>query len=292
MTIEPLSPSIETPTPPLGQVGVLDVPELRQLAADDHLDEGRLARLARADGADERAVAQHGDAIGDLAHLVEVVRDEEDARAGRRRIADEREQHFDSLSRQEDRRLVEHEYSPVRADAANLLDRANDREERPLDRLQAGNDRRRVDPQAVALERLARLPPFAPPGDPEAGARRRELGHTQVLEHAEGLDQPEILVDEAEPEPAKLAGRERQLHRLAVDQQLPLVRVVEPGENLDQRRLPRAVLPEESVDLPGEQAQIDAAKRLRSAEALRELAQLEPRRSSFLHRYCRPQSLR
>ena len=46
------------------------------------------------------------------------------------------------------------------------------------------------------------------------------------------------------------------------------------------------------MDLPGEQAQVDVAKRLRSAEALRQLAQLESRRFDLLHRYCRPQSLR
>ena len=263
---------------PLRQVRVLDVGELGQLAADDHLDEGRLARLGGADRADQRAVAEDGDAIGDLAHLVQVVRDEEDGRPGCRRIADEREQHLDPLARKEHRRLVEHEHAPADADAADLLDRADDRQQRPLDRLQAADDRRRVDPQAVSLECLARPLPLPAPGDPEAGARGGDLRHAQVLEHAQRLDQPEILVDEAQPELAELPRGQRQPYRLAVDQELAAVRIVEAGEDLDQRRLAGAVLPEEAVDLPGEQAQVDSAQRVRPAEALRELAQLEPRR--------------
>jgi hypothetical protein len=52
---------------------------------------------------------------------------------------------------------------------------------------------------------------------------------------------------------------------------------VEAGEDLDQGRLAGPVLPEEAVHLPGEQGQVDAAQRLRAAEALGEPARLQTR---------------
>ena len=163
--------------PLLGQVDVLDVAERGELATDDHLDKRRLARLAGGDGADERAIAKDGHAVGDLHHLVEVVRDEEDRCAGLRRIAHEREEALDSLLRQKHRRFVENEQSVPAADAADLLDRAHDREQRPLDRLQVGDERRRVDLHAVLGERLPRALPLTSPGDAPTRPRRCDLGH-------------------------------------------------------------------------------------------------------------------
>ena len=171
-----------------------------------------------------------------------------------------------ALPRQEHRRLVEHEHAVAAPDAAVLLDRAHDREQRALDRLQVGRRRARGSSRsAVALERLARPGALAPPRDAEARARRRDVGDAQVLEHAQRLDEPEVLVDEAEAELAELPGRERQPHLLAVDPELAGVGRVEAGEDLDQRRLARAVLPEEAVDLPGEQT----SDRRRAAPASR-----------------------
>ena len=77
------------------------------------------------------------------------------------------------------------------------------------------------------------------------------------------------------PELAELPRRERQPHRLAVDQQLAVVGLVEAREDLDQRRLARAVLPEEAVHLPGEHAQVDAAK---GAACPPKLFEVEPSR--------------
>ena len=78
-----------------------------QAAADDHLDDLRMGRVAPRELAGPFAVAQHGDAIGDLHHLVDVVRDEDDARTGRRDRAHQREELLDAACGQEGRRLVE-----------------------------------------------------------------------------------------------------------------------------------------------------------------------------------------
>src|SRR5918996_1589761 len=178
------------------------------------------------------------------------------------------------------------------ADGSNLLERAHDREQRALHRLELADHRGRVDADAVALERLARTPPLAPPGDQPARPRRGDVRDAQVLQDAQLLDEPQVLVHEAHAELAELAGRQRQPHVLAVDQQLALVRLVEAGEHLDQRRLAGAVLPEEAVHLPGEHAQVDAAEGARPAEALRQAAKLQPRRCVSIHYLVRPHSLR
>jgi hypothetical protein len=156
---------------------------------------------------------------------------------------------------------------------------------RPTERISS------IEVHPVARERFARSSALAAPRDAEARARRSDIGHSQVLEHAERVDEPEILVHEAHAELAELPDRERQPHGLAVDPELTGLRLVEPGEHLDQRRLARAVLPEEAVDLPGEHVQVDAAQRLRPAEALRQAVEGQARMlRGVAHRYFRPQS--
>ena len=189
-------------------------------------------------------------------------------------VADEREQPLDALPRQEDRRLVEDQQAvaAVRPQRISSIARTIASSARSTG-FSVGDGRARVEAHAVALERLARARALAAPGDAEARARRGDLGDAQVLEHAQRLDEPEVLVHEAHPELAELPRRERQPDRLAVDQQLAGVGLVEAGEHLDQRRLAGAVLPEEAVDLPGENVEVDAAQRLRPAEALRQAPQ-------------------
>ena len=54
-------------------------------------------------------LAHDGDAVGDLDHFRQLVRDEDDAHAARRHGAERREQAFGLLRRQRRRRLVEHQ---------------------------------------------------------------------------------------------------------------------------------------------------------------------------------------
>ena len=76
---------------------------------DDQPHDVVLAGVAGVDRTGDPPVAEHRDAIGDGAHLVDVVRDEDDARPFRDDAADEREQRLDVGRRQERRRLVEDE---------------------------------------------------------------------------------------------------------------------------------------------------------------------------------------
>jgi hypothetical protein len=53
---------------------------------------------------------------------------------------------------------------------------------------------------------------------------------------------------------------------------------VNPGHDLDQRRLAGAVVTEQADDLAGEEPQRDVAENLDAAERLRDVPELEPRR--------------
>ena len=64
-------------------------------------------------------------------------------------------------------------------------------------------------------------------------------------------------------------------HGLALDEDLALVRVVEAVEDAHQRRLARAVLAEQRVDLAGAQVEVDVVVREHARELLRDPAQLE-----------------
>jgi hypothetical protein len=60
------------------------------------------------------------------------------------------------------------------------------------------------------------------------------------------------------------------------------VGLVEPGEHLDEGRLPRAVLPEETVDLPGEDVEVDGVEHPDAGEGLRDVPGLD-HREEVLH---------
>ena len=76
-----------------------------------------------------------------------------------------------------------------------------------------------------------------------------------------------LLVDKAEAERSRAI---RSLDRSwpAVERQRSDVRLLDPGENLDQRRLACAVRADEPVDLARANVDVDASKRMNAAERL------------------------
>ena len=128
-----------------------------QFAAEHQRDQLEARQLRGRRRADQTAVSQHGDAVGDLVDLIDEVGDEDDGDAARLEIAQDAEQQFD-LARIEARgRFVEHEDPRVvlqrPGDRHELLDGDGIRGERPFD----------VDVEVQALEpfarALVRLPP-------------------------------------------------------------------------------------------------------------------------------------
>ena len=79
----------------------------QHLAPDHQLGQAALAGALAVDRRDLLAAPQHRDAVGDVEHLVQLVRDQDDRRAARDERAQNAEQLVDFLRRQHRGRLVE-----------------------------------------------------------------------------------------------------------------------------------------------------------------------------------------
>ena len=91
---------------------------------------------------------------------------------------------------------------------------------------------------------LARLAPRDQPEPARLAAER------QVLGHRHRRDEIDFLIDRADAERPRLAGR-ADLDRVAVEADLALVAAQGAGHDLDQRRLAGAVLAHQRVDFAG-----------------------------------------
>ena len=124
---------------------------------------------------------------------------------------------------------------------------------------------------------------FSSTCEPSRSRTRARLGaHVLAVEHAETGDfaaekqalgdgqmfgEIEFLVDDDDAE--RLGGAiRRQLDRLAVEQDLAGGRLLEAGENLDERGLAGTVLAHERMDFAGAKIEIDAEEHLHAAEGL------------------------
>ena len=131
-----------------------------------------------------------------------------------------------------------------------------------------------IDRQAV----VARQPRQLSPRRREAtGQQRATLGaQHQVLEHGEGVDQHEVLVDHADAVGDGVA-RARHLDRLAADPYLARIGAVEPVENAHQGRFAGTVF----ADDAGDRARLDperhAANGMNDPKRLVDPAQLDGR---------------
>ena len=141
--------------------------ELVEHAADHLGDQVGAGQVFGAVLADELAVAQHRDAVGDLVDLVQEVADEQDGDALVAQVPDDREQPVDLVAVQARRRLVEDQHPGVEdhrpADRDQLLDR---------DRV-AGQQRVGVEPDPEVLQVPGRLAVGAPSSRCRAGCGAR-----------------------------------------------------------------------------------------------------------------------
>ena len=130
--------------------------------------------------------------------------------------------------------LVEDEHGALLTLAA--VQGPRDRHQRALGGAQAGERALGGDVGLQAAEDLRGLPARAPPVDPPAPAR---IGppREDVLGHRQGVEEAEVLVDEAQPG-ARGPGRRHGVGRdgLAGDvDRAAGVTAVDPGQHLDQR---------------------------------------------------------
>src|SRR5207245_8719395 len=110
------------------------------------------------------------------------------------------------------------------------------------------------------------------PRDTPAGTRL-VAADTQILQSRHGSSQRQVLVHEGQA--VKMSGRriDWQRHPAAAYTQLStwIGRVV-AGEDLDQRRLARSVLSDQSVNLSGEHIEVDVLQHRTSSKALGEIS--------------------
>ncbi len=151
-------------------LGLLDPQQ--HVAADHQPRQRALGRALGRHGVDHLAAPQDGHAVGDVEHLVELVRDEDDRRALLGQRAQDLEQVLRLLRGQHRGRLVEHEHLRAAEQRAQDLDALLGADAEVLDA------RLGVDRQAVALRELAHLAPrrSCSPAAGRCAARRRAPG--------------------------------------------------------------------------------------------------------------------
>ena len=116
------------------------------------------------------------------------------------------------------------------------------------------------------------VPAFDVPADPAASGGHQVAPEHQVLDRAQGPDQAEILMDEAEAGVPRVRGR-GQVDVVAAEPDLGAgVGLVVSGKDLDQRRLAAAVLTDQSVDLPAAQIEVDLSQGPGGRKGLRQAA--------------------
>ena len=211
-------------------------------------------RTGGVDGADRAAAAQHGDAVGDGRHLVQLVRDEDDRAPLGGHRAQRHEQRLGLLRRQHRGRLVEDQ------DARLAVERLEDLDPLLLADRELPDPRPRIDGDPVALAELGHALLDRARVEAERAAEVAVIAEHDVLGDGERLDEPEVLVHHPDAGVERVARRV-ELGRLAVELELALVGAVEAGEDVRERALAGAVLAEQSVNLADERLEVDLVVR-------------------------------
>src|SRR5215210_5056172 len=243
------------------------VDDERHFAAHHQLGEVVLVRLRGHPRPDDPAAANDGDPVGNRQHLVELVADEDDARALGLEAAEDAKDLERLLGRQHGRRLVEDE------DSRAPIERLEDLDPLLLPDAQLVDADARVErePQLLGEDCDPSLS-LASIDDP--GRTDGLLAEDDVLGHRQDGHEHEVLMNH----PDSATDRVRWVadgDDLAVDPDLTLVRPDEAVEDVHQRALAGAVLPEQRVNLAGYDVDSDAVVGDGAGEPLRDPAHVE-----------------
>ena len=239
------------------------------LAPDHHPREPLLGRAGGRDGVDDDAAAERRDPVGDLQHLVQLVRDEDDRLA----LGLERPEHLEELLRllrgQDRGGLVEDQ------DVGAAIERLQDLDPLLLTDADPVDACIGVDREAVAVGQLAHAPPGGVVVEQNGVVLRLDPEH-DVLGHRHHRDEHEVLMHHPDAVLDRRLGR-AELDRVSVEEDLPLVGRVQPVEDVHQRRLACAVLAEQRVHLAVDEVEVHSVVGEHPGESLRDPAQLEER---------------
>ena len=195
-----------------------------------------------------------------LKDLVELVRNEENRAIVLLQLLDDEEEIADLARRQRGGRLVHDD------DVRVMRKRAGDFDQMLLRHAEILEQGAGVEVGVQALQHMARAGPHLEPVDAPA-KRQRHVAHEDVLGDAELVEHHGFLVDRryaGGPGVARSVAGER----LAGDENLAFVRLVDAGEDLDQRRLARAVLADQRRHFARPQCETDIVQRAHAGKAL------------------------
>ena len=198
--------------------------------------------------------------------------DEEDRHALVAEVLDQLEELHDLMRGERRRRLVHDEDADIQRNRLGDLDRLLGGERQPARRAA------HVEGHAEGGEDLLGLTEHLPPIGDRAAAL---MADEDVLRHVEIGEEERLLVDCRDAVALRLGGAADR-DRLAGQEDLAAVRLVDAGHDLDQRRLAGAVLAEERVHLAGMEGQRDGLERLGRGKALGDVANFEDRRDRRL----------
>ena len=202
---------------------------------------------------------------------MQLVRDEDDRASFVRHHTQRLEQRLRLLRCQHGGRLVEDQ------DARLAVQRLQDLHALLLADRELPDPRARVDREAVAGREL-RDPSLGSAGmKSERSPLAAVVAEHDVLGDGERLDQPEVLVHHPDARVERVS-RPAELDRVAVKSDLALIGPVEPGEDVRERALAGAVLPQQRVHLTRRGLEVDVVVREHSGEPLDDPAHLDRRR--------------
>lgn len=214
-----------------------------------------------------RAVAHDGRAVADLHDLLEAVGNIDDGHAAPLQHADRVKQNFNFTVGQRRGGLIHDEHPGIDGEGFGHLHHLL------LRHAQIADQRVRVDVHAELVQQPLGL--FIHPAPVHLEAVLHQLSaHEDVLRHRELLREVQLLVDGADVQMLCILGRV-DLHFLSFKQDLALIFGIRAGENLHQRGLSRAVLPQQRVHLALAHGEVDVVQRQHAGEALHDAAHLK-----------------
>ena len=212
------------------------------------------------------AASQDADPIGGPHHLVELVGDEYDGKPLPRHLAERREEIIGLLRRQHRTRFVEDQ------DLRAIVERLQDLHPLLLAHRKVGDARpgvhREAEPCRKSFQPIPCPPPVRAPSPERLGPRHH------VVEHGEVRGEREVLMHHPHPRRDRRARPTGRQHATP-DPHLARIRGVMAEQDRHERRLARAVLPQERQDLAPVERQRHVLVRHHRAEPLGDARQLQ-----------------
>ena len=242
--------------------------DLLDRAVDHQGDEVVLVGLADGPRADERAVAQDRDAVGELEDLFEPMADIDDRDAPRLEAADQLEQGGRFRAGEIGRRLIEDQKlgaAPFGAGGRHQLLLADgERGEKGA----GGQIEAELVEQLLALAHHRAVLQHA---EAHLLVAEKEIGR-----HGQMRAEHDLLVDGVDADADRLV-RTGERDGLALPEDFAAAARVDAGEQLDEGRLSRAVLADDCMDLALVEGEVHRFQRVGRAEPFVELVQAEER---------------